>query len=67
MDLQETAAYLRKMLRQNNLPEVSVKMYSQYKQFLSIVEGLENIAAVEKSDTKEEEQRTAHVIMNLSL
>lgn len=42
-------------------------MYSQYKQFLSIVEGLENIAAVEKSDTKEEEQRTAHVIMNLSL
>ena len=67
VDLQETAAYLRKMLRQNDLPEVSVKMYSQYKQFLSIVEGLENIAAVEKSDTKEEEPRTAHVIMNLSL
>ncbi len=66
-DLQETAAYLRKMLRQNDFPEVSVKMYDQYKQFLSIVEGLENIAAVEKADTKEEEGQIAHVIMNLSL
>ncbi len=67
VDLQETAAYLRKMLRQNDFPEVSVKMYDQYKQFLSIVEGLENIAAVEKADMKEEEGQIAHVIMNLSL
>lgn len=67
VDLQETAAYLRKMLRQNDLPGVSVKMYDQYKSFLSIVEGLENIAAVEKADTKEAERQTAHVIMNISL
>lgn len=67
VDLKDTAAYLRKMLRQNDLPEVSVKLYDQYKSFLSIVEGLENIAAVEKADTKEHERQIAHVIMNISL
>lgn len=67
INLQDTAAYLRKMLRQNDLPEVSVKIYDQYKPFLSIVEGLENIAAVEKADTKEQERQIAHVIMNISL
>lgn len=55
------------MLRQNNQPEASVKIYDQYKSFLSIVEGLENIAAVEKADTKEQEGQIAKVIMNISL
>lgn len=67
VNVQETASYLRKMLRQNDLPEVSVKIYDQYKSFLSIVEGLENIASVEKADTKEHERQIAHVIMNISL
>ncbi len=67
INLQDTSAYIRKILRQNNLPEVSVKIYGQYKSFLSIVEGLENIAAVEKADTKEYEKRIAQVIMNISL
>lgn len=66
-DPQETASYLRKMLQKNDLPQVSVKLYDQYKSFLSIVEGLENIAAVEKADTREEERQIAHVIMTLSL
>ncbi len=66
-DPQETASYLRKMLQKNDLPHVSVKLYDQYKSFLSIVEGLENIAAVEKADTREEERQIAHVIMTLSL
>lgn len=67
INLQETAAYIRKMLRQNNQPEVSVKIYDQYKSFLAIAEGLENIAAVEKADTKEQEMQIARVIMNISL
>lgn len=67
VDLQETASYLRKMLQRNDFPGVSVKLYDQYKPFLSIVEGLENIAAVEKADTREEEQQIAQVILNLSL
>ncbi len=67
INLQDTSAYIRKILRKNNLPEVSVKIYGQYKSFLSIVEGLENIAAVEKADTKEYEKRIAQVIMNISL
>lgn len=67
VDLQETASYLRKMLQRNDFPGVSVKLYDQYKPFLSIVEGLENIAAVEKADTKEEERQIAQVILNLSL
>lgn len=67
VNLQETASYLRKMLQKNDLPQVSVKLYDQYKPFLSIVEGLENIAAVEKADTKEGERQIAQVILNLSL
>lgn len=67
VDLQETASYLRKMLQRNDFPGVSVKLYDQYKPFLSIVEGLENIAAVEKADTREEERQIAQVILNLSL
>lgn len=69
INLQDTSVYLRKMLRLNDLPEVSVKIYDQYKALLSIVEGLENIAMIEKkkADTKEHEGKIAQVIMNISL
>lgn len=65
--LKDTSSYLRKMLELNGMEGVSVKLYSEFRSFIAIVEGLENIAAVEKADTKEYEEQIAHLIMNLSL
>lgn len=66
-ELKYTASYLRRMLEDNGMEGVSVKLFDEFRSFLSIVEGLENIAAIEKADTKEYEGQIAHLIMNLSL
>ncbi len=65
--LKDTSSYLRKMLELNGMEGVSVKLYDEFRSFIAIVEGLENIAAIEKADTKEYEEQIAHLIMNLSL
>lgn len=61
------AGYIRKMLSQNQLSNVSVRILHQYNAFLSRAEGLNNIAIVEKSDQKALEQQIANVILSLSL
>lgn len=67
VDLKYAANHIRSMLNQNHFPDVSVKILNQYKPFLARVEGLDNIAAVEKADTKEHEQAICQVVRNLSL
>ncbi len=67
IDLKSTSSYIRKILQQNNFSEVSVKLFDEFRSFIAIVEGLDNIAAVEKADTKEYERQIAHLIMNISL
>lgn len=42
-------------------------MYPDYKKFLSRIEGLENIAAVEKENTAEYEAKIRHLIQLISL
>lgn len=64
---QSTSTYIRRILKQNDMAEVSVKLFDEFRSFIAIVEGLENIAAVEKEDTKEYETEIAHLIMNISL
>lgn len=66
-ELKSTSSFIRKILQQNGMEGVSVKLFDEFKPFLAIVEGLENIAAVEKADTKEYETKIAHLIMNISL
>lgn len=61
------AKHIQKILAENGFSGVSVRILHQYTAFLSRVEGLDNIAAVEKSDTKEYEQKIANVILNISL
>lgn len=67
VDLKYASNYLKTMLRQNHFTEVSVKLMNQYKPFLARVEGLDNIAAVEKADTKAHEEKICRLIENLSL
>lgn len=66
-ELKSTSSYLRKMLEQNDMEGISVKLFDEFRSFIAIVEGLENIAAVEKADIKEYEEQIAHLIMNISL
>lgn len=66
-ELKSTSSYIRKILQQNDMDGVSVKLFDEFRSFIAIVEGLENIAAVEKADTKEYETEIAHLIMNISL
>lgn len=67
VNLNETASYLKSMIHENQLGPVSVKLFDQYSAFLARVEGLNNIAEVEKADTKEQEMKIRKLILNLSL
>lgn len=66
-ELKPAASFIRKILQQNGMDGVSVKLFDEFKPFIAIVEGLENIAAVEKGDTKEYEAKIADLILNISL
>lgn len=66
-NVEYASGYIRKMLSQNQLGDVSVRILRPYNAFLSRAEGLNNIAAIEKTDTKEQEQQIANVILSLSL
>lgn len=67
VDLKYASNYLKTMLNKNHFTDVSVKLMNQYKPFLARVEGLDNIAAVEKADTKEQEEKICQLIEVLSL
>ena len=64
---QYATSHVREMLRQSEMTGISVKIFDQYQTFLTRVEGLENIAAVEKESPTGCEQRIAELILNLSL
>ena len=66
-DPQYTEKHIRSILLVNDFKDVSVKMYPDYKKFLSRIEGLENIAAVEKENTAEYEAKIRHLIQLISL
>lgn len=67
VDLEYAAKHIKNILIQNHFDQISVKLMNQYKGFVARAEGLENIAAVEKTDRKAHEKRIANVIMNISL
>lgn len=67
VDVKYAASHIRGILNQNQFPDVSVKILNNYTAFLARAEGLNSIATVEKSDTKELEEQMAHVILNISM
>lgn len=66
-DLKTLGNYIRTMLTANGFDGLTVKILGEYKPFLTRAEGLDNIAAVEKEDTKETEEAIKNVILNISL
>ena len=59
--------HIKQMLSMNQISHVSVKLFDNYTAFLTRAEGMQNIAAVEKADTKKKEEKIKQVILNVSL
>lgn len=66
-DLEFTAKHLKKMLQDNGHPKVSVKLFHDYKAFLSRAEGMSDIAAIEKDDHSRKEERMVSTLLSISL
>ena len=67
VDLDTASRYIKSILVENRFSGATVKILNQYKAFLARAEGLDNIAAVEKEDTKETEEKILHTILNISM
>ena len=67
VDLDTASRYIKSILVENRFSGATVKILNQYKAFLARAEGLDNIAAVEKDDTKETEEKILHTILNISM
>lgn len=62
-----TASYIKRTLANNRYDKVSVKIFTDYKAYLSRVEGMENMAEVEKAESREYEEGMKQVILSLSM
>ena len=67
LDLQETAAYLKKMFEKNGYDRLSIKIFNEYKPFLARAEGLNNIAAIEKADAYDYEKQLKKLLLTISM
>lgn len=61
------AKHIKQMLEQNQYTKMTVKLFENYTAFLSRAEGMNNIASVEKNDTKKKEERIKQILLNISL
>ena len=61
------AKHVKQMMYANRFTDVSVKIFDNYAQFLSRAEGMNNIAAIDKNDTKKHEAALKNLILNISL
>ena len=67
VDTAYAARHIKSILKQNGFEQVSVKLFPEYKAFLSRAEGLNNIAAVEQADTKAHEEALKQILLDISL
>lgn len=64
---EETANYMKNFFLQNDCGRVNVKVFKEFVPFISRVEGLNNIAAVEQADNKDKEEKLKHIIKLYSM
>ena len=67
VDLKMVSDHIKAMLKQNGYTGLAVRVLNEYKPFVTRAEGLDNIAAVEKEDTKEREEAVRGIILNISM
>lgn len=66
-DLEYTSDYLKKLLQRNGFNKVSVKLFSDYTAFYTRAEGMNNIARIDRPDTKAQEERMKQLLLSISL
>ena len=67
IDTAFAAKHIKQILYANHFTNVSVKIFDNYTAFVTRAEGMNNIAAVEKKDTKNKENKIRQVVLNISL
>jgi len=67
VDADDIGSYLKTMMNQNRLSDVSVKIFDDYPAFLNRVKEMNRLAGKNQKDSKEEEENIKRVLLNLSL
>lgn len=66
-DVNETGKHIKEILVQNQYDKVSVKIFNDYTAYITRAEGMQNMAAVSRPDTKKKEEGIKHIILQISL
>lgn len=67
VDLNFLAKHLKQYLYANKFDKVSVKIFNDYAAFVTRAEDMNNIATIEKDDTKRYEEGIRQILLNISL
>ena len=67
LDTVYAAKHIRSILEQNKFDKVTVKIFQDYKAFIARVEGMNNIAYVDKHDPGEHEAMICRLLKDISL
>lgn len=61
------AQHMKEILKNNHYDKMTIKIFHDYKAFLSRAEGMNNIAAVEKNESLRRERAILKIILNISM
>lgn len=67
VDTDYAARHIRSIMRQNQLEKVNVKIFHEYKAFLTRAEGMNNIASVENHQNRNHEENIKEILLDISL
>lgn len=67
IDINYTTKHIKQILEKNEYSQVTVKIFDNYKAFLSRAEGMQNMAAVEKTNSQKKEAAIRRLLLNISL
>lgn len=67
LDTAYTSKYIQSILEQNKIDRVTVKIFQDYKAFISRVEGMNNIAYVDKHKADTREKMICQILKDISL
>ncbi len=67
VDVNEASRHIKEILMQNHYDKVSVKIFNDYTAYITRAEGMQNMAAVSRPDTKKKEEGIKHIILQISL
>lgn len=66
MDVDYAAKHIKSIMKQNQFDKVVVKLFHDYKAFLTR-RGMNNIASVEQQDTRKHEEMIKGLLLDISL